>query len=120
MQDSLYFRIQGELYVVKLSSVMYFKADDHYTHVYYASGTHFMMPFLLSRVETAITESGVGGDRFLRLGRTYIIDTARVFHVNIIKKVVLLCDDSGGTHTISVPKHVLQELSDRLGCNGEE
>lgn len=52
----LCFGLYDELYVVDLGQVMYFQADDHYSHVYYASGTHFMLPFGLSKVESAIGE----------------------------------------------------------------
>lgn len=117
MQENLYFRIHGELYVVDISSAMYFKADDHYTHVYYASGTHFMIPFGLTKVELAIDRHENAAARFLRLGRTYIVDINRIFHVNAIKQVALLADNHGQHHSIRLPKAVLHSLIDRLGSD---
>ena len=46
MENKLCFSVYGELYVVDLDRMLYFEADDHYTHVYYSSGTHFMIPFV--------------------------------------------------------------------------
>ncbi len=93
MTDRLLFRIYGEMYLVDLASVLYFKADDHYTHVYSTSGTHMVMPFGLSKVEAAIAQHTSGNTSLLRLGRTYIVDVKRIYHVNMLKQTILLADD---------------------------
>lgn len=80
MENKLCFSVYGELYVVDLDRMLYFEADDHYTHVYYSSGTHFMIPFGLAKVEAALSNKGRAGDAFLRLGRKYIVNIRRVFH----------------------------------------
>ena len=85
MENKLCFSVYGELYVVDLDRMLYFEADDHYTHVYYSSGTHFMIPFGLAKVEAALSNKGRAGDAFLRLGRKYIVNIRRVFHVNAVK-----------------------------------
>ena len=58
MENKLCFSVYGELYVVDLDRMLYFEADDHYTHVYYSSGTHFMIPFGLAKVEAALSNKG--------------------------------------------------------------
>jgi len=110
----LCFGLYDELYVVDLGQVMYFQADDHYSHVYYASGTHFMLPFGLSKVESAIGEQPEGSEAFVRLGRKHIVNTRRIFHVSTIKQQLLLADDSGGTVAVKIPKHVLRTLIDNM------
>lgn len=122
MQNRLCFSVYGELYVVDLDIVLFFQADDHYTHVYYTSGTHFMIPFGLSKVEAALTERLAHKNNFVRLGRKYIVNTCRVFHVNVAKQVLLLTDDHGTNHSLHLPKPVLRLLMDMLGPmrpNGE-
>lgn len=119
MQNRLCFSVYGELYVVNLDMVMFFQADDHYTHVYYASGTHFMIPFGLSKVETSVAGKFTDGTHFVRLGRKYIINTRRIFHVNAVRQVVLLTDDHGTNHTLHLPKPVLRQLMDML-CSEQQ
>lgn len=98
------------MYIIDPSRVLYMQADDHYTHVYYSSGNHFMVPFGLSKVETAVSEH-LGEKPFLvRLGRKYIVNTHRVFHVNFMKQVLQLSDDSGTNHSLRIPKPVLRGL----------
>lgn len=110
MQTKLCFGVYGELYIVDLNQVIYFKADDHYTHVCYASGTHFMIPFGLSKVEEAIQEKPLFCKQFVRLGRTYIVNLGSVFHINAVKQVLLVSDSHGVNHTIHLPKPVLRSL----------
>ena len=40
MQNRLRFSVYSEMFIVDLNRVLYFQADDHYTHVYYANGNH--------------------------------------------------------------------------------
>ena len=116
MQTKVYFRIYGEMYVVDLNLTMYFKADDHYTHVYYSSGTHFMIPFGLSKVEIEISSNIEYGQYFIRSGRTYIINIKQIFHINTIKQIVVISDNLGAAHTIRLPKNALRTLMDSLNC----
>lgn len=114
MEHSLCFSVYGELYVINMEKVMYFSADDHYTHVYYTSGTHFMIPFGLSKVEMAVT-GRLSDDKFLvRLSRKYIVNVRCIFHVNVLKQVVLLADDHGNNHSLHLPKPTLRVLIEML------
>jgi DNA-binding LytR/AlgR family response regulator len=113
MENKLCFSVYGELYVVDLDRMLYFEADDHYTHVYYSSGTHFMIPFGLAKVEAALSDKWKAGDAFLRLGRKYIVNTRRVFHVNAVKQVAVLVDD-GTNYTLHLPKPVLRMLMENI------
>ena len=114
MENKLCFSVYGELYVVDFDRMLYFEADDHYTHVYYSSGTHFMIPFGLAKVEAALSDKWKAGDAFLRLGRKYIVNTRRVFHVNAVKQVAVLVDDHGTNYTLHLPKPVLRMLMENI------
>lgn len=114
MGTKIHFSVYGELYVVDLDSTLYCEADDHYTHIHYASGTHFMIPFGMAKVEAAVAER-LGPDAFIvRLSRKYMVNTRRIFHINTIKQVAVLTDDHGSNLTLHLPKHVLRTLIDTL------
>lgn len=106
--------LYDELYVIDLELVLYFQADDHYTHVYYASGAHFLLPFGLSKVEAAVGEITEDTKFLVRLGRKYIVNTRRIFHINTIKQTLLLSDDHGNTQSIHLPKPVLRSLMELM------
>ena len=52
---------RDELFLIDLRQVLYFEADDHYANVYYANGTHFLVPHGLSYIDKKLAES-VQGD----------------------------------------------------------
>ena len=114
MGTKIHFSVYGELYVVDLDSTLYFEADDHYTHIHYASGTHFMIPFGMAKVEAAVAERLGPGAFIVRLSRKYMVNTRRIFHINTIKQVAVLTDDHGSNLTLHLPKHVLRTLIDTL------
>ena len=78
MGTKIHFSVYGELYVVDLDSTLYFEADDHYTHIHYASGTHFMIPFGMAKVEAAVAERLGPGAFIVRLSRKYMVNTRRL------------------------------------------
>ncbi|MGN0234072.1 MAG: LytTR family transcriptional regulator DNA-binding domain-containing protein [Bacteroidaceae bacterium] len=114
MTDKLLFRIYGEMYLVDLPQVLYFKADDHYTHVYTNSGTHMVMPFGLNKVEAAIAQRMPEDNFLIRLGRTYIVNIKRIYHINMLKQSVLLADEHGQVHSLHFSRQVLQSLMEHL------
>ena len=68
-----------------------------------------MIPFGLAKVEAALSNKGRAGDAFLRLGRKYIVNIRRVFHVNAV-----LADDHGTNYTLRLPKPVLRMLMEDI------
>lgn len=117
MATRICFTVYGELFNVDLEEVMFFQADDHYTHVYLLSGLHFLIPFGLSKVESAIAEAVPSGNVHLRMGRKYIINMRSVFHVNVVNQVVRLSDNHGGVSSISLPKPILRRIIEYLDGN---
>lgn len=105
---------RDEVFFIDLERTLYIQADDHYAHVYYVSGAHFMVPFSLGRIEELVIAT-LGADSFMkRLGRKYVVNTRRVFSVNTVREQLLLADDQGKTEAIHLPKLVLRDLIDML------
>lgn len=112
--NSLLLSVYGDLYVINLDLALFFEADDHYTHVYYTSGVHFMIQFGLAQVEAAIAESIYNTTHFVRLSRKYIVNAKRIFHINMHRQIIVLCDDKGVNHNLRMPKNTLRNLIDTI------
>ena len=110
----------NEMYVINCNSVLYMQADDHYTHVTYISGAHFMVPFGLSKVEQYLHALDADERFLIRVGRKYIINLHHVFHVNTVKQVILLADANGKNHSLTLPKQILRNLIEMLSGNVNE
>ena len=114
MGDILCLGAYDELYRIDTSQLLYFEADDHYTNVYYANGTHFVIPFGLSKVEDFVMHMPSASQHLMRLGRKYIVNTHRIFRVSTIKELIFLNDDQGKNVQLHISKPVLRGLIDTL------
>lgn len=114
MDTKLFLGIYGELFVLDLELVMYLEADDHYTIVYYSSGTHFMLPFGLSRVEESINEKLNGESYLKRFSRKYVVNTNYIFHINVMKQIMQLYDAKGTSYSLRMPKPILRSYMDSI------
>lgn len=114
MSDILCLGAYDELYRIDTSQLLYFEADDHYTNVYYANGTHFVIPFGLSKVEDLVMRMPSASKQLMRLGRKYIVNTHRIFRASTTKELLFLCDNQGKYVQLHISKPVLRELIDTL------
>lgn len=86
------------------------RADDHYTHIYYSSDTHFLVPFGLGAIEEKLQKTPDFSQHFLRLGRSFIVNTHYVFRINTIKETLSLIDLPNGVIELHISKPVLRNL----------
>lgn len=115
MKKKVCFSTYNELFVLDCEKVIYLEADDHYTHVYYLTGAHFMVPFGLSDVMDVIDKVFSDDPFLVRLGRKYVVNLRAVFHVNTVKQVLMLSDSHGNNHSLHLPKATLRQLIDIMG-----
>lgn len=104
---------RDEMFLLDLNKVMFFKAEDHYTSVYYNKDTKQLLPFGLSVIEKTIAEET--GDEevnyFVRAGRSYLINAGKLHYLSITKETVMFYSPENKSTSIRVPKNVLKELA---------
>lgn len=102
-----------EAYIVNLDKVLYFMADDHYTHIFYSNNMTVMIPFGLSQVEEKLINCNFQYKYdFIRLGRKYIVDRRKITQVSTVKQQIKIIDESGVCTSIHIPKPVVKMLLD--------
>lgn len=106
--------VYGELYCINIDQVTHFESDDHYTHVNFASGAHFLLPFGLLRVEEALSGMRCDHGHLVRLGRRYIVNIHYVFHINTIKQQLTLANGQGSSIVLKPSRPVLRELMELM------
>ena len=107
--DKLCLSTHDELHVLLLNHVLYIKADDHYCQVMYQNGTSIMLPYGLGYVEEQIKQREPHAT-LKRLGRTYIVNIARIIHIHTPRKQLVLIDSTGKRHTLQFTKELLREV----------
>lgn len=110
----LLFNTRDELIKVNLRHVVYFEADDNYTHIYFSNGVKATLLCTLSNMEHLINEKLKGkAQPFVRIGKRYIVNTSYIFQINTLrKKLLLTCFYNPQLYTLSVSKEALKKLRD--------
>ena len=114
LQPRLVLKGHDEIFFIDLNKVLYFLADDHYAHVYYASGYHCMVPYGLSKIESTLDELEADTSFMLRLSRKYIININKLQRISTVKAAIVLLDDAGNAVTLQVSKAALRENLEAL------
>ena len=112
MDNILLFSTRDELTRIRLERVMYFEADANYTKVVFSNGVTATLLTSLVHLEKLI--AGVLIEKnsiFVRIGKRYIINSAYLFQVNVLRQRLVLSDlASPYTATLSVSKDALRKL----------
>lgn len=109
MKLKLYNR--DEIFLVNLDTVLYFKAEDHYTSVYYAKDTKQFLPFGLSQLEEAIKNQTNSSESFVRAGRSHLLNFEKVVHVSVSKETVTMYNNVDTFVTVHVSRSVVKDLA---------
>jgi DNA-binding LytR/AlgR family response regulator len=112
MDNILLFSTRDELTRIRLERVMYFEADANYTKVVFSNGVTATLLTSLVHLEKLI--AGVLIEKnsiFVRIGKRYIINSAYLFQINVLRQRLVLSDlASPYTAKLSVSKDALRKL----------
>ncbi len=102
---------RDEVFLVKLDSALYFKAEDHYTCVYYGRDTKQLLPFGLAHIEDALELCDAD---YMRFGRSHIINLQKVVHVSATKEMVTLLTSENNFLQIHIARTAIREIMAHL------
>lgn len=108
MNITLYNR--DELFVVHLESVAYFKAEDHFSRVFYINGTDVLLPFGLADICEYVCKCDDPSVAFMRVGRSLFLNLHNVSHVNLLKEKLTFVDNYGKSVSLTVSKRLLRNV----------
>ena len=112
MNITLYNR--DELFVVHLESVAYFKAEDHFSRVFYINGTDVLLPFGLADICEYVYKCDDTSVAFVRVGRSLFLNLHNVSHVNLLKEKLTFVDYYGKSVSLPVSKRLLRNVVTHL------
>ena len=112
--NTLLFNTRDELIRVSLRHVAYFEADGNYIHMFFINGQKSSILYSLAKLETLLDEELKGEKQpFIRIGKRYIINSAFVFQINVLKRRLVLTNfETSNIFTLSVSKEALKNLKD--------
>ena len=104
---------RDEVFLVKLDSALYFKAEDHYTCVYYGRDTKQLLPFGLAHIEDALELCDAD---YMRFGRSHIINLQKVVHVSATKEMVTLLTSDNTFLQKHIARTAIREIMAHLNA----
>ena len=100
-----------EMLRIPAGRLVFISADGNYSNVYTQDGRSQMVSFQLGQLEDLIGDQlGDDGNRFIRLGRGYIINMEFVHLIDISKKILVLSDCNGFYMELEPSREVLIKL----------
>ncbi|THU34753.1 LytTR family transcriptional regulator [Niastella caeni] len=85
------------IHVVDYSSILFFKSDNCYTHVFLAGGAQFVLVKSLSKLEKEINSP-----RFIRISQSFLVNRHFITSIHKKKKSILLEQQHVLPFTISI------------------
>lgn len=112
-KEWLFFNMRDELLRIDIAQIIYFQADGNYTYIVTADGNKASICMNLSGMENALAERLKEKARvFARIGKSYIINLNYVYHINVLRKRLVLSDESTFSFPLVVSKEALKKLKD--------
>lgn len=108
----IYINTRDELVRADLRRVVYFEADRNYIHMVFQNGNKATILFSLNNL-VKVLEPYIKAQnlRFVRIGKSYIVNLNFLFQINVLKQQLILSDNiTQHTYTLNVSKQALRTL----------
>lgn len=109
----LYFNTRDELFKINLEKVVCFEAESNYIRVFLINGLECMIRMSLGKMES-ILSSRTAPDRFVRIGKRFIVNLSFIFSINVLKQQLILSDLQSFVKTLCVSKDALKKLKELM------
>lgn len=95
--------------------IVYISSDGNYSTLVQADGETRILSFQLGQIEKMISQQlGVEGNRFIRIGKSLIINRSYIYYINVPKQKLVLSDVKSVNYTVSASKEALKLLKELL------
>jgi len=104
----LYFDSRDELTCVDTDLVAVVQANGNYSRVIYINKREVMLTCGISKLETILRSNNSKKNRFIRLGRSFIINHSFLHKIDVLKQQLILSDGDKNEVRIKLPKLILK------------
>ena len=120
MKQKLLIHTSGEVFNLSPEKMVYCMADGNYTNVHMEDGTEFLLSSQLGQLEHTIHEQlSYTQHSFVRVGKSLIINTERIEHINVQKQVLMMESGYGDKVVLSASREALKKLMNLLVDNSK-
>lgn len=117
--SKLYFNTRDDLICIETDLIAAVKADGNYSKVFYINGRLIHLNTGITKMEEILKNIPSKNNRFIRLGRSYIINHAFLFKIEPLKQQLILSDGHNSDLKVPLPKQTLKSYKDALEKRSE-
>lgn len=114
----LNFNTRDELIALDLDLLAVIQANGVYTRAVYITKREFILSANISKVEEALMSYRKDGYKFLRLGRSVIINHRFLSRIQLTKQQLVLSDGNAYDLRVRIPKQTLRQYKEALAKSG--
>ena len=115
----LYFNTRDDLICIDTDLVAAVKADGNYSKVFYITGRVIHLSMGISQLEEILKSKASNRNRYVRLGRSCIVNHAFLFKIEPLKQQLILSDGHKCDLKVPLPKQTLKSYKDALEKRSE-
>lgn len=104
----LYFETRDELTCIDTNLVAVVQANGNYSRLVYITKREVMITFGISKLEEILKSYNSKTNRFIRLGRSIIINHSYLQKIDVLKQQLVLSDGGKNEIRITIPKQILK------------
>lgn len=104
----LYFDTRDELTCIETNLVAAIQANGNYSRVVYITKKEVMLTYGISKLECILKSYNNKTNRFIRLGRSIIINHSFLQKIDVLKQQLILSDGDKNEIRIGIPKQILK------------
>lgn len=105
--------MRDELIVLNVEKIALVSASGNYSKVVLTNRHELMLPIGISKLEEKIKNVTWGEPRFIRLGRSLLINHSLLLKIEVLKQTLTLSDGNEDIK-VSVPKNTLKNYKEAI------
>ena len=115
MKQKLMIHTSCEVFNLSPEKMVYFIANGNYTNVHLEDGTEFLITSQLGQLEHTISEQlSYTQHSFVRVGKSLIINTDRILHINVQKQTIMMESGQNDKVLLTASREALKKLMNLL------
>lgn len=104
----LYFDTRDELKCIETDLVAVVLANGNYSRVVYITKREVTLTTGISKLEAMLKKYNGKKSRFIRLGRSCIINHSYLTRIDVLKQMLVLSDNDKNEIRVTIPKNILK------------
>ena len=110
----IYFNTRDELVCIDTNKIAAIKANGNYSKVLYITNREMTITSNLSKMEQVLKTQGGKANRFIRLGRSFIVNHSFLQRIDVLKQILVLSDGERNELVIKLPKNILKSYKNAV------